>query len=695
MEKSVKRKQQASPQKGTRPKVPGAQSALFSSGDKPHAAASRTVVYLAAAIVLATLISFLPVFQCGFTNLDDQYYVINNPDIRSLSFDHIASVFSRAYVGNYQPLSMLSYTVDYMLSALHPLGYHITSIFLHLLNTLLVFILLRRLASNISVAVFASLLFGLHPLHVESVAWISERKDVLYAFFFIAGLISYSSFMKSGKRRYYGLTIILFICSCLSKAMAVSFPLVLLLLEYLNARSIRSIPVMNKIPFFIISIAFGVVALLAQRVEGASAFIESTHGAYSIAQRFFFINYSLFFYIYKMLIPIGLSVLHPYPKADDALPLVYYLAPVFNLVILGLVAYSARSNKRSVFGYLFFLFTIGQVLQIISVGSAVAAERYIYIASIGLSLIAGELLYGLYKKLNIKSGRAVLAGLAAMLILALGALTFKQTQVWTSSATLWTQMISEYPQNELPYFNRAVYYFDVGKVDLALGDFSTAIRRNPKYEEALNARIAILLGKKDFAGALADLQTMTRLHPEVLDNHIKLGTAYRELRQNASAAASFRKAIALNPNNYLGYMNLAIINSIEGKLDSALVNFDRAEHMDPKAPDVLLNRGWLFTALNKPARALEDYDRAIQLKPDYLDAYYFRALLEMSLQNFAAALPDLQKCVSLNPNSGVVHAKLATLFVLMNNIPQARSSAEQARKLGAGLDQIVTDKLQE
>ncbi|MDD5571187.1 MAG: glycosyltransferase family 39 protein, partial [Bacteroidales bacterium] len=256
---------------------------------------------LFAILVLAiTFVVFFPSLKCDFTNLDDQYYVLNNPDIKNLSFNNIKILFSNFYVGNYQPMAMLTYAIEYKISGLNPFAYHFTNFFLHLLNTLLVFIFIKKLSSNIHVAAIASVLFGVHPLHVESVAWISERKDVLYAFFYIAGLITYLKYKEKNDVKFYLLTILLFVFSCLSKAMAVPFSIMLLLIDYLQMKKINFRIIVDKIPFLAISFTFGLIAIYVQKLQGASTFINNVGGAYSGTDRFFLANYSLFFYIYKM-----------------------------------------------------------------------------------------------------------------------------------------------------------------------------------------------------------------------------------------------------------------------------------------------------------------------------------------------------------------------------------------------------------
>ncbi|MCD4679414.1 MAG: hypothetical protein K8S00_03405, partial [Bacteroidales bacterium] len=339
--------------------------------------------------LLATFISFFPSLNNAIDIWDDQFYVITNDLIKDLSWDGIKNIFAfTPVVGNYHPLTVLSYTFEYALFEFNPVAYHLDNLILHLFNTLLVFIFIYKLSSRLWVAFIASILFGIHPLHVESVTWVSERKDVLYAFFFILGLISWMNFKKDGNRKYYFFAMGLFVLSCLSKGMAVTFSIVIILIDYLLAKKVTYKILIDKIPFLVISVFFGLIAIKVQGDSAAIGFTEND--VYTASDKFFFANYSLFFYIKKMLLPFELSGLYPYPiKSGGPLPFIFYFSFPANLILVFLIFYSLKRTKKVMFGSLFFIVSIFPVLQILSVGSAIAADRYFYIASIGLFYLAG------------------------------------------------------------------------------------------------------------------------------------------------------------------------------------------------------------------------------------------------------------------------------------------------------------------
>ena len=231
-------------------------------------------------IVIITFIVFFPSFKCGFTNWDDEDYVTKNSLVVS-NFIHVKEIFKTPVLLNYHPITMLTFALNYQFGKLNPVGYHLWNVLLHVLNTILVFVFIFIFTKrNLLMATIVALFFGIHPMHVESVAWVSERKDVLYVFFFLAALISYLYYKEKGKPIWYSITLLLFILSCLSKAMAVVFPFVLILIDYYTADSISQIAIwkrktsIDKIPFFLISLVFGITAYVIQHNGKAMEFMN-------------------------------------------------------------------------------------------------------------------------------------------------------------------------------------------------------------------------------------------------------------------------------------------------------------------------------------------------------------------------------------------------------------------------------------
>ena len=558
-----------------------------------------------------TFICYIPSLFNQADIWDDYYYLTANSLIKSLSFTNIKNIFSTPYLANYQPLTIISYAFEYHFFKLTPWIYHFDNILIHLLNTALLFWFVNKLTSKLPVAFITALLFGIHPLHVESVTWVSERKDVLYAFFFILGMMTYLKFTEAKEKKYYIFTLLLFACSCLSKGMAVTFSVILILIDYLKYKEFKLKMLIDKIPFIIISIIFGIITIKAQKEGGAVAF--AANAFYTLSDRFFFANYSLFFYLYKMFVPIHLSGLYPYPQnASAALPVMYYVSPVVNLLFFACIIYCIRRSKNVVFGSLFFLISIFPVLQIMSIGAAISADRYFYVSSIGLFFLAGSGFNYLYEN---KKYRSLIITVGAVIIILFSGLTFERSTVWKTCGTFWGNVAEEYPKLELPYFNRAAYYYSNKKYDAALADFSKAIEIYPKYKEALQWRADIYIKNLQYKEAAADLLTLTEIDPKNFDNYSKLGEIYgRYLNQPNKSLTFLLKAYELKPDNEGIVTNIGVVYAMRNDYKQALQYFIKAADINPADTSNLKNIAITYRSLGDKKMADEYFLKIAKMR---------------------------------------------------------------------------------
>ena len=338
-----------------------------------------------AVILLVTYFVFSPSLQNKFTNWDDDVYVLENPLVVNGKIP-VKEIFKSPVSANYHPITMLSLARNYQNGKLNPKGYHLESVVFHLLNIGLlfffIFILTKR---NLLMASIVALFFGIHPMHVESVSWISERKDVLYVFFFLSGLITYLKYRESKKIKWYLFTMVLFVLSCLSKGMAVVFPIVLLLIDYLLEIKRERKLLTEKIPFFILALIFGVVAFKIQ-----SGIAISDTQFFSVWQRVMFASYGAMMYVVKFFIPMNLSAYYPYPtlNRNATIPFFFYLMPFIFLGIIFSIYFFLRKERALIFGLLFYFISVALVLQFVSVGTVIMADRYSYLSYIGLLYVA-------------------------------------------------------------------------------------------------------------------------------------------------------------------------------------------------------------------------------------------------------------------------------------------------------------------
>ncbi|MBK5286350.1 MAG: glycosyltransferase family 39 protein, partial [Bacteroidia bacterium] len=320
-------------------------------------------------ILLLTFIAYLPALQNGFV-WDDEPYITKNPLIYSFN---LKEIFSQYVLGNYHPFTMLTLATEYHFFGLNATGYHSVNLLIHLLNVILVFYSVFFLSDKSGVALAAALLFGIHPLHVESVAWAAELKDLLYTFFFLASFICYLKYIKGFKKKYYVFALVLFSISLLSKAMAASLPVVLVLTDYFKGRKINIKSLLEKAPFFLLALIFGVVAIFAQKSSDA---IQDM-AVFSFPQKLTFACYGFITYLYKLLSAQNLCVLYPYPIKNGAdIPLQYYAYVILFLGLASAVFYSLLYSKKVIYGIGFFTATVFLVLQLLPVGGAIMADRY-------------------------------------------------------------------------------------------------------------------------------------------------------------------------------------------------------------------------------------------------------------------------------------------------------------------------------
>ncbi len=536
-------------------------------------------------ILPVTFFLLSPCLKNGFTNWDDPTYILDNPLIKTLSAENLKKIFTEVYFSNYQPLHIFSYALEYHFFRDSATGYHAVSILLHLTNTLLAGWLAWLLTGRKWAVMLTGLLFGIHPLHVESIAWAAERKDLLYALFFFLSLGYYIRYLRNGEKItdiVYAL--IFFTLSVFSKAMAASLPPVLILLDIYYRRPWTMKVWLEKIPFFILALVMGMVSVNASRESGSIAGNES----FSLFERILFANYNLYQYYLKLLVPAHLSAYYPYPeKSAGSLPWHYYLSPLFTAVLAGWCLWTFKKNRLYFMWTGFFVVTIMLVLQVLPVGPAIFSERYSYVPSFGLFLLMGTGFDVLVSRSSgkIKNLRPAVFALAGTWCLWLGAVTWQRCGVWKDSITLWNDVISQFDTALHAYNNRADAFYKSGQYEAAIRDLDKAISLNGNYAMAWYNR----------------------------------GNAYGQLGKFEEAFRDLDQAIGLDPKNANAYNKRGQANAVLGRKENAFVDFNKALELDPANAEIYYNIG--ITHLNAGNR-----DEAC------------KALLKAAGMNFAAAL---------------------------------------------------------
>ncbi len=523
---------------------------------------------LLAALVLTTTVAFLRVLGNDFVNFDDVFYITRNPLITALSPADAAEIFGRFYFGNYQPLALLSLALDHRLAGPDPRVFHAVNLLLHVLNTLLVFQLVRRLFAperGLWLPVATAALFGLHPLHVESVAWAAQRKDVLYALFYLGSLVAYVAHARrplGGGRRLLAVSVLLFALSLLAKAMAVSLVGAIVAVDlYLQrlprlrgprrdapARPTPAAYLLEKLPFLVLALAAGVTAVVAQR---SAAFLAPAD-LHTPLQRAAIAGYGFAHYAAKLVLPLHLSAYHPYPEMGGGVPLGFLPHIVLVVAAVAGTIFALRRHRAAAFGILFYLVNILPVLQWLPVGDFIVAERFSYLASIGVFLLMALGLQGLAERRR-RLRAPLLAAFIAYLVL-LGALTDRRCGVWRDSVTLWNDVLAKYPDTPLALNNRGLAWAERGDLPAALADLDRALQLDPSYADALSNRGVVKGQQGDDDGAIADYDAALRLSPAFAAARtgragalFRRGVARFQAAEYAGAVADFERLAAVDP----------------------------------------------------------------------------------------------------------------------------------------------------
>lgn len=552
-------------------------------------------------IVLITLFVWWPVTQLDFVNWDDVTYLTLNQAVQNFN---ISALFQDFYAGNYHPLTMLSLAIEHKFSGLNPASFHRTNLLLHCLNAFLVYRLLIALSISSNFALIGTLFFALHPLRVESVAWVAERKDVLYAAFWLTSALAWIQYRKQGNSIWWILAILAFLFSCLSKAMAVTLIPFLILIEYLQARKITLASLLPALPFLLIALATGILAIYAQ---GDALGLQ---GNYNVLQRIILVNYGLWFYVFKTIIPAPLSAFYPYP---ESIPGWWYALP---LLSIGAAAILYKfPNKFITVGVLIYLVILLPVAQIIPVGQALVADRYSYLPVLGLLFILLGLLEKMTKSYSIKESNFMIGFIPVLAVLAW--MCRDRIKVWQNSISLYENVLLQYPDYSTGYVN-----------------YGNALRDKGDWNKAERAY---------YSGVLADAQN------DLPWNNMGILASFR--KQPEKAVYFYSKAAALKPDFPVNQYNIATVWFNQGKPAKALPAAEKALAIDPNYPEALHLRGVLLQQLQRYPESVVSFQQALKFKPDDIQIYNDLGTTYFYAGSLPEAEASFRKSLELNPDA--------------------------------------------
>ncbi len=599
---------------------------------------------LGLALALVTLAVYWQVGAHDFVNFDDRGYIQENLHVSTgLRFSNIAWAFTSLEVANWHPLTWLSHMLDVQLYGLNAGGHHISSVVIHAAAAVLLLLLLYRLTGAVWQSALVAALFALHPMHVESVAWVAERKDVLSAFFWFLTLLLYAGYASTRRRSYYLLTLLSFALGLMAKPMLVTLPLVMLLLDVWPLKRVEGLPSLNrwslwlplvkeKIPFFVLSLLSAAITIYAQGKGGA---INSEIALWPRIENAVIAAAT---YMVQMLWPHDMAFFYPLPAAYPAWK---FLGSTAMLALL--TAWVLRARRRYPFlamGWFWFLITLAPVIGLVRVGAQSMADRYTYIPYTGLFIM---LAWGVPELTRRLPCRQLIHGLLAALALCVFiAVTWQQIGYWRDGITLFRHALQVTDNNNLAHNNLGIALAEQG----------------------------------DLAGAIQEYRTALAAGPDDYDTHGNLGLALAQTGDLAGAINEYRVALAIKPDYYDAHNNLGIALVKQGDLDAAMAQFHAALAQDPNRRNLKTslahnNLGAIYARKNKPEEAIREYRAALAINPAYYDAHNNLGIALAGQGALDAAARQFQAALALKPREHEAHNNLGVVL------------AEQGRQDGA------------
>jgi protein O-mannosyl-transferase len=597
----------------------------YSSGVGGRRAKSRTTdLIVCLCLVALTWAVFGQTLTHDFVNFDDHVYVYENPlVVRGLSTEGIIDAFTHTHARNWHPLTTLSHMLDCQLFGLKAGGHHATNVILHTMAVLLLFLVLKQMTGALWQSAFVATLFAIHPLHVESVAWIAERKDVLSAVFFMLTLAAYARYARAPSAPRYLLVALLFAFGLMSKPMLVTLPFVLLLLDYWPLGRIGGqksevgsrLPklITEKIPLFALS-AFSCMATLFAQKQGPSA-IDQLPFPWRLNNTF--VSYVT--YIWQMLWPARLAVFYPHP--NNRLPLVEVTVAIAFLVGISLaVIYLRRTKPYLVSGWFWYLGMLVPVIGLVQVGEQAHADRYTYLPEIGLYIMIAWTVGDLLLESTPRARRALVGVAVAIAIASLGVRAFFQASYWKNSETLWNHTLAVTGENDVAHNNLAFLFLRRGELDKAISHLQAALNirsRNTETHYSLGAALIqsnlgnALARKQLWDEAIDHLQEAVGLRPDYADAYFNLGSVLFQQGRIDQAIAQWQKALAIRPHDAEAHRNVASALRKQGNVKEAIAEYEQALNIVPEDSVALNNLAWILATSSDAS--MRDGARAVTL----------------------------------------------------------------------------------
>lgn len=669
----------------------------------PQMVPSDAMVWLLALLLaVGTIALYWPAIYCGFAYDDAGYITANAAVQKGITWDNLKLAFASPMNLNWHPVTILSHMLDCELFGLKAWGHHLTSLLFHALDSVLVFIFLRNITGLIWRSFIVATLFSVHPLHVESVAWVAERKDVLSTGFGLISLIFYVRCVRKRsipiqfqaalpyflKSTDYWISLSFLGLGLMSKPMLVTWPFVMLLLDYwplargsFFAR--RWLLVWEKIPFFALVMVFSVVTFLVQKNSGAVVVFEERPLGLRIAN----VLVSYCSYLGKLGWPVDLAAFYQFPLGY---PLWQVLSAGGVLLLVSVILFWRHQKQPFLLmGWLWFLGTLVPVNSLVQVGEQAMADRYTYIPSIGIFVLVvwglGELV-GRWRPMLIP---LIVVGLVALAMCIVK--TRRQIAYWQDDETLFRHALAVTNNNLIAHQNLGIALYQKGRLDEAASQFQEVLLLNIKNYPAHNYLGVIWFQNKQVTAAVAEYQEAIRLNPQYADAHYNLGVAYLKAAQTDQAVNEFQSALRLKPEYAEAHFNLGMAYFKRAEIDAAISEFQAALHDEPDFAEACYNLGVALGLKGQTAAAISQYRMAINLKPEHVEAHYNLGNALFKQGDLAAAASEYRTVVRLQASHADAHNNLGIVLFQSREIQGAIAEFQTAIRIKPDFAQARTN----
>jgi Flp pilus assembly protein TadD len=642
----------------------------------------RRTWLICAGLALAVAAAYWPIWHCGFVEFDDNDYVFNNAAIRhGLNWRAIVWAFTTFHASNWHPLTWISHMVDVQLYGLSPAGHHASSQLLHIANSILLFLLLKRLTRAVWPAAVTAALFALHPMHVESVAWVSERKDVLSTFFWMLSVWSYVRFAEESRLQspksngFYAGSLVFFALALMCKPMVVTLPFLLLLLDYWPLERLRGWPArvwMEKIPFLILAAAAAIVTVVAQR-EGKSM-LSLTHLSMAMRVENLPIGYAR--YVGKLFWPRNLVILYPYPPEWPAWEIAG--TAIFLAAVTLWVCRRAHSQPFLLMGWLWFLIGLAPVNGLMQTGVQSIADRYTYVPSIGLFIMV----VWSFRQFGRRA-----AVLAIAVLVTCFSLTARQVGYWKDTKTLFAHATENTTGNYITSQALGQYLALHGERAKGIEYMEKAVTFAPWFAPAQNDLGRLLFDEGRMDEALPHLEQAVALKPSAPESHYNLGNALLAKGRVAEALDQFQRQVSLNPDDAVAERHFGTVLLDNNLINDAIPILEKAVLLNPSDAAAHFQLGNAYFRRGSAAGAVSQYEKALQIEPDnYMAGNNLAWILASSpapgIRNGPLAVELASRADQLTGRANpVIAGTLAVAFAECGKFPDAITTAKRARQL--------------